>query len=60
MVSHVAQRDGSIAISWQKHHIAAAGAVTSYVVDWRLAGRSYKELQWQRLSRDQLSIKITG
>ncbi|XP_041913611.1 interleukin-12 receptor subunit beta-2 isoform X1 [Alosa sapidissima] len=59
-VSHVSQSDGSIAISWQKPATAAVGAVTSYLVEWCPAGRLFKELKWQRLNREQLSIIITG
>ncbi|XP_062412756.1 interleukin-12 receptor subunit beta-2 isoform X2 [Sardina pilchardus] len=59
-VSHVAQSDGSIAISWLNPATAAAGAVTSYLVEWCLVGCLYEQLEWQRLNREQLSINITG
>lgn len=59
-VSHVSRSDGSVALSWQKPATAAAEAVIGYLVEWLLVDRPYKELQWQRLSRDQLSINITG
>ncbi|KAL2089752.1 hypothetical protein ACEWY4_014440 [Coilia grayii] len=59
-LSQGARNDGSIALSWQKSATAAAEAVTGYLVEWLLAEGNYKELQWQRLDRDQLSIHITG
>ncbi|XP_031430944.1 interleukin-12 receptor subunit beta-2 [Clupea harengus] len=59
-VSHVSRSDGSVALSWQKPATAAAEAVIGYLVEWLLVDRPYKELQWRRLSRDQLSINITG